>query len=107
MGGNNYLRGYRKNRFSGSSIAYANAELRVKLFKSQSYILPGDVGVMGFYDIGRVWQRGEISKKWHGSYGGGLYYVPYSLVMLSCTVGFSPEDKLFNFTLGTKFKLTF
>ncbi len=107
LGGNNYLRGYRKNRFSGSSIAYANAELRVKLFKSQSYILPGDVGVMGFYDIGRVWQRGEISKKWHGSYGGGLYYVPYSLVMLSCTVGFSPEDKLFNFTLGTKFKLTF
>lgn len=107
LGGNDYLSGYRKNRFSGSSIAYANAELRVKLFKSQSYILPGDVGVMGFYDIGKVWQRGETSKKWHGSYGGGLYYVPYSMVLVSLSVGFSPEDRLFNFSLGTKFKLIF
>jgi hypothetical protein len=107
IGGNNFIRGYRKNRFTGSSIAYASAELRVKVYKSKSYLLPGDVGVMGFYDIGRAWQRGEISHKWHGAYGGGLYYVPYSLVMISGTVAFSPEDKLFNFTLGTKFNLTF
>ncbi|WP_462249109.1 metallophosphoesterase [Ferruginibacter sp.] len=107
IGANNILRGYRKNRFSGSSIAYASAELRLKLFKSQSYLLPGNVGVMGFYDLGKVWQRGETSKKWHGAYGGGLYYVPYSLVMISATMGFSPEDKLFNFSLGTKFKLVF
>ena len=107
IGGNDYLRGYRKNRFSGSSTAYTSAELRVKLFKSQSYLFPGDVGVMGFYDIGKVWQREETSKKWHSAYGGGLYYIPYSLVMISCTVAFSPEDRLFNFSLGTKFKLTF
>ncbi|MES2431894.1 MAG: metallophosphoesterase [Bacteroidota bacterium] len=107
LGANNVLRGYRKNRFVGSGSAYGSAELRVKLFKSQSYILPGDVGIMGFYDIGRVWQRGEASTKWHDAYGGGLYYVPYSLVMLSATMAFSPEDRLFNFTLGTKFKLTF
>ena len=107
IGGNDYLRGYRKNRFSGTSIAYSSAELRLRLFKSQSYLLPGDVGVMGFYDIGRVWQRREDSKKWHSGYGGGLYYIPYSLVMISCTVGFSPEDRLFNFSLGTKFKLVF
>jgi hypothetical protein len=107
IGADNFLRGYRKNRFSGSSIAYASAELRLKLFKSQSYLLPGDVGLMSFYDMGRVWQRGETSEKWHGDYGGGLYYIPYSLVMLSATVGISPEDKLLNFTLGTKFKLVF
>jgi hypothetical protein len=107
LGADNFLRGYRKNRFSGASTAYASTELRLKLFKSQSYIVPGDVGLMGFYDIGKVWQRGETSKKWHGAYGGGLYYIPYSLVMVSCTVGFSPEDKLFNFSLGTKLKLVF
>jgi hypothetical protein len=107
LGANNFLRGYRKNRFSGSSMAYANAELRLKLFKSQSYILPGDIGLMGFYDIGRVWQSGESSHTWHGGYGGGLYYIPYSMIMVSCTVGFSPEDKLFNFSMGTKFKLVF
>ena len=107
IGADNFVRGYRKNRFSGSSMAYASAELRLKLFQSQSYIFPGNVGLMGFYDIGKVWQRGESSKKWHGAYGGGLYYVPYSLVMLSATVAFSPEDQLFNFSLGTKFKLNF
>jgi outer membrane protein assembly factor BamA len=107
LGADNYLRGYRKNRFTGSSMAYASAELRVQLFQSQSYILPGKVGVMGFYDAGRVWQKSESSGKWHGAYGGGLYYAPYNLVMLSLTAGFSPEDRLFNFTLGTKFKLVF
>jgi hypothetical protein len=107
LGANNYLRGYRKDRFSGSSSAYANAELRLKLFKSQSYLLPGDVGMMGFYDLGRVWERTQSSQKWHSSYGGGLYYLPYNLVMLSLTMGFSPEDHLFNFTLGTKLKLVF
>ena len=81
--------------------------MRVKLFKSQSYLLPGDVGVMGFYDIGRVWQTGEDSKKWHPSYGGGFYFIPYGVAMISFTVGFSPEDKLYNFSLGTKFKLVF
>ena len=107
VGANNFVRGYRKNRFSGSSIAYASAELRLKLFRSQSYLFPGDVGMMGFYDLGKAWQVGDRSKKWHGAYGGGLYYVPYSLITVSATLAFSPEDKLFNFTLGTKFNLTF
>ena len=79
----------------------------MKLFKSQSYLLPGDVGIMGFYDIGKVWQYGQTSNKWHNAYGGGLYYIPYSLIMLSATMGFSPEDHIYNITLGTKFKLTF
>ncbi len=82
-------------------------ELRVKLFKSESYILPGDVGLMGFYDLGRVWQRSESSRKWHYSYGGGFYYAPFNLVLVSATYGISDEDQLFNFSLGTKFNLTF
>lgn len=107
LGANNYLRGFRKNRFSGRSMAYGSAEARVKLFTSQSYILPGDVGLVSFFDIGRVWQNNEGSKKWHNSYGGGLYYIPYSLVTISATIGVSEEDQLFNFTLGTRFNLTF
>jgi outer membrane protein assembly factor BamA len=107
LGANNFLRGFRKNRFAGSSLAYGSAEIRVKLFQSQSYILRGDVGVIGFYDVGRVWLRNEISHQWHQSYGGGLYYSPFNIVIISATVGVSNEDKLFNFSLGTKFNLTF
>ena len=107
LGAHNYLRGFRKNRFAGTSMAYASAELRVKLLKSKSYILPGDIGVIGYYDMGRVWQKGLESKKWHNTVGGGLYFVPYNVVMLAATVGFSNEDQLINFTLGTKLTLTF
>lgn len=107
LGANNFMRGFRKNRFTGSSMAYGSAEFRLKLFSSQNYLLPGDVGILGFYDIGRVWLKNENSNKWHSSVGGGLYYVPYSLIMVSATIGISDEDKLFNFTLGTKFNLTF
>ncbi|MDB5203854.1 MAG: metallophosphoesterase [Ferruginibacter sp.] len=107
LGNNNYVRGYRKNRFSGDGMAYGSAELRYKVFKSKSYVLPGDVGLLGFFDIGRVWLKGENSQKWHNSVGGGLYFVPFNVVMLSATMAFSEEDRLFNFTLGTKFNLTF
>ena len=107
LGANNYLRGYFKNRFSGSSMLYSSAEMRYKLFKSKSAVLPGDVGLVGFFDIGRVWAPGEQSQKWHNSYGGGLYFVPFNLIMLSATVAVSEESRLFNFTLGTKFNLTF
>ena len=107
LGANNILRGFRKQRFSGSSTLYASAEERIKLFKSQSYILPGDVGIIGFYDLGRVWIKNETSKQWHQSYGGGLYYSPFNIVIVSATVGISDEDKLLNFSLGTKFRITF
>ena len=107
LGANNYLRGFRKNRFSGTSVLYGNVELRMKLFKSRSYVLPGDVGLVGFNDIGKVWIANETSKKWHDSYGGGIYFVPFNLIMISATVGISDEDRLFNFTVGTKFNLTF
>ncbi len=107
LGVNNYLRGFRKNRFSGSALAYGSAEFRVKLFRSQSYLLPGDVGLIGFYDVGRIWQYGKSSSKWHQSYGGGLYYTPFNAVIVSATVGMSEEDNLFNFSVGTKFNITF
>ncbi len=107
LGANNYLRGFRKNRFSGRSMAYGSAELRYKLFTSRSYVFPGDVGLVGFYDIGRVWLEKESSRKWHSAYGGGIYYVPYRLLAITATVGFSEEESLFNLSIGTRFNLTF
>jgi hypothetical protein len=107
LGSNNFIRGFRKNRFSGSSLLYGSTELRVKLFRSQSYFLPGDVGVIGFYDIGRVYKKEEVSHRWHNSFGGGLYYAPFNLAVVSATVGISKEDQLLNFSIGTKFNLNF
>lgn len=107
MGANNFLRGFRKNRFSGTSLFYNSVELRVKLFESTSYLLPGAVGVIGFNDLGKVWLKNQTSKSWHHSYGGGLYYAAYNFVLMSATMAYSKEESLFNFTIGTKFNLTF
>lgn len=107
LGANNYLRGFRKNRFAGQGLAYASLEFRVKLFDSKSYVFPGQVGLVAFNDIGRVWLNGEHSKQWHYAYGGGFYYVPYNMVLVSATIALSNEERLVNFTLGTKLNLTF
>ena len=107
LGANNFLRGFRKNRFSGSSLAYGSLELRLRLFRSKWYVLPGDFGIVGFNDVGRVWLNGDESKRWHYTYGGGIYYVPFNMVIVSGTMGFSKEENLFNFSIGTKINLTF
>jgi outer membrane protein assembly factor BamA len=107
LGQNNVLRGFRKNRFSGHSVAYGSLELRIRLFESRSYILPGQVGLIVFNDIGRVWYKGEHSRKWHNVTGGGVYYNPFNIVIISATVGVSTETTVFNFSLGAKFNLTF
>lgn len=107
LGQNNALRGFRKNRFSGNSMAYASLELRIKLFDSRSYIFPGQVGLVVFNDIGRVWYGGENSKRWHYAAGGGFYYNPFNLLIMSATVAYSREENVFNFSLGSKFNITF
>ena len=108
LGANNFLRGFRKNRFSGRSVAYGSLEVRQKLFTSKWYVVPGDFGLVLFNDLGRVWDpTDEPNHVWHYAYGGGIYYVPFNMVIVSATVGFSREEQLFNFSVGTKFNITF
>ena len=105
--GNNNLHGFRANRYLGKSTLYGSTELRYRLFTLKSYLIPGPIGLTGFYDIGRVWLDGEESKRWHTAYGGGFYFIPYNKFMIAAFVGFSKNEKLFNFTLGTKINLSF
>ncbi|HEV8284820.1 MAG TPA: BamA/TamA family outer membrane protein [Chitinophagaceae bacterium] len=107
LGANNFLRGFRKTRFSGSSIAYNSLEARIKLMDVKSYLFPGTLGLVLFNDVGRVWMKNESSTKWHDAYGGGLYFIPFKLVIISATISFSEEGNLFNFSAGTKINLTF
>lgn len=108
LGANNYLHGFRKNRFAGSSNIYASFEFRKKLFDVNSFILSGPFGLTAFYDIGRVWWRGHTNNtKWHSSFGGGLYFVPFNRFVISLSAGFSEQERIFNVSLGSKFNLTF
>jgi len=106
LGQNSYLRGFRKNRFAGNSMLYASVEARYRLADIKSYILPGQFGLVGFQDVGRVWMRDEESKRWHATPGVGVYYIPFNLVIISATTAFSSEEVLFNVTVGTRLNLT-
>lgn len=109
FGAQNDLPGFRKNRYAGRSSMYAGIEFRAQLFNINSYILPGPFGVAAFYNAGKVWLPNEINgtKKWHGAYGFGVYYLPFSMFSISAYAGYSESEKMFNFTLGTKFNLTY
>jgi len=75
VGGANTVRGLFEHRYIGDASAWGNAELRLRI--SRYYIiLPGDWGLFGAADGGRVWFNGESSSKWHHGFGGGLWFAP-------------------------------
>ena len=99
LGGPLTLRGYNLNRFTGHSMFYHNAELRLKLFDFTSYLFPGSLGLIGFNDVGRVWMPKEKSTVWHQGYGGGLYLVPANVVLIRALLAHSREGNQFYFNL--------
>jgi hypothetical protein len=63
----------RQNRYAGDAALYAGAELR--LFLTKFFLLvPGDFGIFGLGDVGRVYLDGESSDRWHGAAGGGIWF---------------------------------
>ncbi len=73
IGGRRTVRGFQEQRFAGDASLYGNAELR--LYLSKFYLLlPGEFGIFGLGDVGRVYLDGETSDEWHSAYGGGLWF---------------------------------
>jgi hypothetical protein len=72
LGGLRTLRGYNFDRFAGHAAAYGSAELRLPLTRIK-FVVPGQQGVFGFYDAGRVWIDGEDSDEIHTAFGGGFW----------------------------------
>jgi len=91
LGGQGNLLGYLQNRFAGDHMLYNNLQARVKLFDVASYILPGQLGLSGFFDTGRVWIKGESANQWHTGTGGGLYFAPASLAVIQVLAGHSKD----------------
>lgn len=103
LGGVHSLRGFNSKRFTGTSMFYNNLDLRLKLFNFTSYLVPGTVGMLGFTDVGRVWEKGEHSGRWHQGYGGGLYVMPGEVLLLQASVGASKETSMLYLSVGFNF----
>jgi Omp85 superfamily domain/Calcineurin-like phosphoesterase len=103
LGGQDNLLGYRQYRFAGEHVLYNNFELRIKLANLASYVLPGQLGLVGFYDVGKVWQKGYNDAAWHQGVGGGLYFAPAQMLVIRVLAGYSAEGWYPYFTLGFRF----
>jgi hypothetical protein len=102
IGGPRYLRGYRRERFWGKTAFYNNNELRF-ITDLHSWLMNGKIGLMGFFDDGRVWMPDENSNKLHTSYGPGLLLAPFNKFSVTLTYGISQEMRLFQLRLNTLF----
>lgn len=103
IGGHENLWGFRQYRFAGQHAIYNNLEARFKLMQLGSYILPGQLGLIGFYDAGKVWKNNNNSSTIHQGYGGGLFYMPAQLTVFQVVAGHSKEGWLPYVTLGFRF----
>jgi len=103
LGGQENLWGYRQYRFAGEQLFFNNFEARIKLAQIGSYIVPGQLGIIGFYDIGKVWAEGLNSDRIHQGTGGGFYYAPARIALLQFVLGHSREGWYPYFTMGFRF----
>jgi hypothetical protein len=73
IGGASTVRLGKVNRYAGDASAYGSAELRLNVAPVE-IILPGNFGIFGLADAGRVFLEGESSDRWHTAYGGGIWF---------------------------------
>jgi hypothetical protein len=103
LGGNESLRGFERQRFSGDASIFGGAEVRTQLARIP-FIVPLWSGISAFAETGRVFLTGEHSNRWHNVIGGGLWF---SIIKPEYIANFSlarSEDKIaFYATMGFMF----
>lgn len=103
IGGDDGLRGYNNNRFTGNTSYYNNTDIRYNFTKIQTKLVPFQVGVFGGFDYGRVWYKDEESNNWKTSYGGGIWADAAELINFNLSVFGSKEGARIRFGLGFEF----
>jgi hypothetical protein len=72
LGGSETFRTEERQRYAGDASVYGTTELRVPIAKFP-FILPLDVGALGFVDAGRVYLNGASPGGWHTAAGAGFW----------------------------------
>ena len=103
IGGNNGLRGYREERFSGKSSLVGSADVRYSFNEFTIELFPLQIGVYAGADLGRVWVPSGNSERWHNSYGAGLWMNGRGGFNATASLFHSTEDTRFVFGLGFGF----
>ncbi len=73
LGGPERLRGYYSDRFAGDAAIFGSVELRLPISRFK-LLFPGEQGVFGFVDAGRVYRDAASPGGWHHTVGGGVWF---------------------------------
>ena len=93
----------RQHRYAGDASAYGTAELRLRLTRF-FVLLPGELGIFGLADAGRVFLEGEASNRWHSAFGGGIWMsLLQHTTVLSAAIARSSERTGIYFGTGMAF----
>jgi Omp85 superfamily domain len=102
-GGGSAVRGLPPQRYAGDASLFGSAELYLTLTRAFIHV-PGRLGILGFYDVGRVYLEGESSNDWHDGYGGGIFFLtPGRRNIVSFTVGRSEGNTAYYLRAGFAF----
>ncbi|TCJ18747.1 hypothetical protein EPD60_03025 [Flaviaesturariibacter flavus] len=93
LSGVNNLRGYRRDRFAGQTVLYSQSELRFRLADFSTYLFPGSVGLLTFFDVGQVKYKSQSPGGWYAGYGGGLWVAPVKRFVVTGMLAWSAEEK--------------
>jgi len=99
LGGQLSLRGFPRDRYLGDAMLSGQSELRIKIAEL-NLLMPGKLGISAIGDIGRVFLKGEESKKWHSAYGGGLWLNVINAVDINFITAVSTEVTRFYFNFN-------
>ena len=72
IGGSRSLRTEHRQRFAGDASLFGTTELRVPI-ANFPFILPWDMGALGFVDVARVYVDGDSPGGWHQGNGAGIW----------------------------------
>ena len=103
LGGNNSLRGFRNERFTGKYAFYQNVDLRFGLGRIKTSIVPLRYGITGSFDYGRVWIADDTSNQWHNSAGGSFWMSGLGVVTANIGYFNSTDGGRVVFVLGFTF----
>ncbi|WP_435414511.1 metallophosphoesterase [Polaribacter aestuariivivens] len=110
IGGNEGLRGYRNERFTGKNAFYHTTDVRYNISNLRTAILPINLGVFGGFDYGKVWGTPNNlmvtpmeSNTPNTSYGGG-FFINAANIFSGSLGAFNSDDGLrITFNLGFDF----
>jgi hypothetical protein len=72
LGGSESVRTLRRQQYAGDASLFGTLELRVPIAEFP-LVMPLNVGLIGFTDVGRVYMDGESPGGWHSGVGGGFW----------------------------------